>query len=118
MDMLTDKEEKRISGGQCQYHRPPRTGTETFRQNREESYTKERSGSKTNQRAKRLVGQSQHRADRSASEGENVSRDDLPEYRGHSAARDSSRHGMVFATVLRLDGDVNQFAMSAEQLTI
>ncbi len=33
-------------------------------------------------------------------------------------ARDSRRRGMIFAAVLRLDGDVDQFVVSAEQRSI
>ena len=118
MNMFADEKEEGVSGSQRQEHRPPGRRTQTFRQNRKDCYTKKRSGSETDQRAKRFVRELQRRANPSAHKRENVSRDDLPERIGHSRARASCRRGMIFAAVLRLDGNVNQFVVAAQQRSI
>src|SRR5437773_4608960 len=94
MDMFADEEKQRISSGQPQYDTPPRTGARTFGQDGKERDAQKRSGCETDQRTKRLVLQPQRRADGSASKGENISRDDLQQWVGHSRARASRRRGM------------------------
>src|SRR5437879_1236631 len=86
MDMFADQKEERVPSSERQEHRPPRTRTQTFRQNRKDCDTKKRSGCETDQRTKRLVRELQRRTDPSTDEGESVSRDDLPECVGHLGA--------------------------------
>ena len=79
MDVFADEEEQRVSGSGRQRDCPPITVAQTFGQNRKERYAKERASRQTDQRAKRLVRQSQRRADRPTDKGEGIGRHDLPE---------------------------------------
>ncbi len=115
MDMFADEEKQRISSGQPQYDTPPRTGAQTFGQDGKERDAQKGSGCETNQRTKRLVLEAQRSADRSTGKRENIRRDDLPECVGHSGPRERF---VIFAAVLRLDGDVNQFVVPLEQRPI
>src|SRR5881396_558490 len=118
MNMFADEEKQRISSGQPQYDTPPRTGAQTFGQDGKERDAQKRSGCETNQRTKRLVLEAQRSADRSTGKRENIRRDDLPDYGCHSGPRESRRRGMIFAAKMCLDGNVNQFVVSAEQRSI
>src|SRR4029434_8703153 len=105
MNMFTDEEKQQVSGGRRSDNWPNAAVTQTFRQNCEQRYTQQRSCGETNQCAKRLVLQMQRGADSSTGKGENVSGGDLPECVDHSGAC----RCVVFAAMLRLNGDVNQF---------
>ena len=115
MNVSADKEEKCVSGSRREYRGPPISGIQAFRRNRKERYSKKRSSRQTDQRTKRFVFQAQRCADGSTGQGENVSRNDLPERTDHSGA---CQRFMFFAAMLRLDGDVNEFVVLAEQLAI
>src|SRR5713101_7188133 len=80
MDVFADEEEQGVPSSRRQRYSPPRTVAQAFGQNGKEGYAQKCSGCETNQRAKRLVRQSQRRADRSAGKGESIGRDDLPEW--------------------------------------
>src|SRR6266478_4557804 len=118
MNMFTEKEEKRVASSQRQEHRPPRTATQTFRQNCKDCCTEKRSGCETDQRTEWLVRQLQRRTDPSTDKGESIRRDNLPERVNHLGACASRRRGMIFPAMLCLDGNVNQFVVAAKQRSI
>src|SRR5216117_1155765 len=118
VDMFTDKKEQRVSSSYRQQHCPPRRGPETFRQNRKDCYPEKRSSRETDQCAKLLMRQLQRCTNPSPGNGESISCNDLPESGDHLGAGASPRRGMIFAAKMRLDGNVNQFVITAEQCSI
>lgn len=115
MNVFADKEEKGVSGSRREDRRPPISGAQAFRRNRKERYSQERAGRQTDQRTKRLMLQAQRCADGSTGQGENISGDDLPEWTDHSRA---CQRCVFFAAMLRLDRDVDEFVVLAEQIAI
>src|SRR2546430_17243399 len=87
MHMFTDEKEKRISTGERQEHRPPRTCAETFGQDRKDCHAQKRSSGETNHRAKLFVRELERPPDPSPGNGESISPNDLPARYGHSGAR-------------------------------
>src|SRR2546430_4652496 len=118
VDMFTDKKEQRVSSSYRQQHCPPRRGPETFRQNRKDCYPEKRSSRETDQCAKLLMRQLQRCTNPSPGNGESISCNDLPESGDHLGAGASPRRGVIFAAKMRLDGNVNQFVITAEQFSI
>src|ERR1700720_838555 len=78
MNILADKEKQRVSRRCRQRHCPPTAVFQAFGHNGKECYAKERSRCKTDQCTKRLVRQSQQRADPATDKSERVRRYDLP----------------------------------------
>jgi hypothetical protein len=115
MNVFADEKEKCVSGSRREDRRPPIGDAQAFRRNRKERYSQKRAGRQTDQRTKRLMLQAQRCADGSTREGENISRNDLPEWTDHLRA---CQRLVFFAAMLRLDGDVNEFVVFAEQLAI
>src|SRR5881398_2990702 len=118
VDMFTDKKEQRVSSSYRQQHCPPRRGPETFRQNRKDCYPEKRSSRETDQCAKLLMRQLQRCTNPSPGNGESISCNDLPESGDHLGAGGSPRRVMIVAAKVRLDGNVNQFVITAEQCSI
>ena len=115
MEMFADEIEQRVSDHCCQCDWPHTAVGQTFRHDCEERDAQKCSSGETNQRAKRLVRQLQRRADPSTGKGESISSDNLPERVNHLGAR---ARCVIFAAVVRLDSNVNEFIAPAEQRSI